>query len=471
MAGIELKADLRQAGVTLPNGTYLYTALVHSHRSAGHTSRNKTIAAFLGLKRVIQAPLLMGRNAGHISRTYFAGVVLPRDVLRRHTLFGYLHLARNEADAHEREELLIHGSKQKGYLIGSEGAKDLRWCKRCADDELECFGVANWKTIHQLESVRICHIHGDPLLVRCKGCGITPGSLRFFRLPGEACPGCNGSEFEEDSVVVRDAYQIFVQDVAAAFEKQDTAYRDAAWFNSVYEFIRNFPTKQDAERDLIAFLCRMWSVSSMDEIWKTLQVSPPSQGRLFVKAAQSINVRVLLHRAMLAIQQCGPQLREPRTYLVDDACSANSAYRSPFASVVRMHAKALGLGVDITHALASSSNVKAAAATAGLSYSQTFSAWKKVLRSMTGALGEDAVRKMLPKDRRVHKVQRIGRRQNQLEAYKLRVTAVLELNPGMSRGELWRQHYKAMRFLSRMDYGWLAKMVGGSNSRRRPATP
>ena len=209
----------------------------------------------------------------------------------------------------------------------------------------------------------------------------------------------------------------------------------------------------------------------MDEIWKTLQVSPPSRGRLFVKAAQSINVRVLLHRAMLAIQQYEPQLREPRTYLVGDACSADSQDRSPFASVVKMHAKALGLGVDITHALASSSNVKAAAATAGLRYSQTFSAWKKVLRSMTGALGEDAVRKMLPKDRRVHKVQRIGRSQDQLEAYKLRVTAVLELNPGMSRGELWRQHYKAMRFLSRMDYGWLAKMVGGSNSRRRPATP
>lgn len=461
-----MQTGQNQAGSYLPNGAYLYTALVHLHRSSGHRLRNKTTAAFLGLPLVSGVPYLMERHVGYISRTYFASVVSPHELLRRHTLFGFIHLGLDEDEALYREDQLIHGMEKGRWRVlglGTEVAQNLRWCKQCADEERDSYGVASWKTVHQLASVRICHIHGDPLFVRCKGCGITPGSLRNFRLPGDVCPGCKSSDFEAEHVVPRDAYQIFVRDIAAAFQNQDCVYRDGAWSSYVSRFVSSFSSKSDAENEVIGFLCQEWEVSTAEEIWASLQMPFPIRGGLFTKGGRSLCVRVLLSRAMRALR---PSL--PPDGDVLNACSIDSSDDSLFGSVVRQHAKSLGFGERITNALVSSSNIRKATAEAGLEYARTLYAWKKVLKSMKDALGEDAVRALLPEGRQVHLVAKVGRAQYLLDGYKSLLTAALARDPGITRVSLWREHYRAMRYVSRMDYEWLAKMVGGNMPSRRP---
>lgn len=464
MVGIKLQTGQNQAGSYLPNGAYLYTALVHLHRSSVHRVRNKAIAAFLGVPRATVVPALMGRHVGYISRTYFASVVSPQELLRCHTLFGFMHLGLDEDEALYREDQLTQGmGSVRMHGLGTEAAQNLRWCKQCADEERGSYGVASWKTVHQIASVRICHIHGDPLFFRCKGCGITPGSLRYFRLPGDVCPGCKSSDFEAEHVVSRVAYQIFVRDIAAAFQNQDFVYRDGAWSSYVSRFVSSFSSKSDAENEVIGFLCQEWEVSTAEEIWASLQMSFPKKDGLFAKGSRSLCLRVLLSGAMRALR---PSL--PSDGDVLNACSMDSSDDSLFGPVVRQHAKSFGFGERITNALVSSSNIKKAAAEAGLDYVRVLYAWRKVLKSMKDALGEDAVRALLPEGRQAHLVAKSGRAQYLLDVYKSLLTAALAQDPGITRGSLWREHYRAMRYVSRMDYEWLAKMVGGNMSSRRP---
>lgn len=77
-----------RGGATLTDGAYLYTALVHLHRSTGASIRGRTSSEFRGVRLNKNIPKVMGINAGYVSRTYFAGTVSPQDVLRRHTLFS-----------------------------------------------------------------------------------------------------------------------------------------------------------------------------------------------------------------------------------------------------------------------------------------------------------------------------------------------------------------------------------------------
>lgn len=174
-------------------------------------------------------PRVMGNHAGYVSRTYFAGAVAPHDVIRRYTLFGYFNLRHAKEFVAVREKDLIDGACFDGRRCKFESSmacEYLRWCPQCSGEELEVYGFASWKTIHQIRSIHICHIHGDPLLIRCKQCGTCPGDWRKFRLPGEPCPSCKSLDFEGISIVAGAAYQQFVRDVAAAFESQLEVYRD-----------------------------------------------------------------------------------------------------------------------------------------------------------------------------------------------------------------------------------------------------
>lgn len=338
----------------------------------------------------------------------------------------------------------------------------MRWCKRCADSECDEYGFATWKVVHQLASVRICHIHAEPLLSRCSVCGVAIGHLDRFRLPGEACPKCNGFAFEGSSIVCSDAYRTFVRDVVDAFEKQVDIYRDSSWSTWLLNFTSSFDSTLDAETAVIGYLCREWEVSSIAKILDLIQVAPGNNVRLFALGDRALCVRILLHRAMLNL--CRTEHTQSRELVAAKMANSSS---SRFAVVLREHAALLMFGERIVDALVMPLSVTDAASAAGLPYDRTYRAWKKVLKSMVAALGEGYVRELLPDERRIHKVAKVTRGQSLMVAYKSRVVDLLKDDPSLTRVKLWREHYKAMRYLSRNDYEWLVQMVGGNVPSRR----
>lgn len=398
MAEIESQTAMNSAGVALHNGAYLYTALVHLHRSSAHLLRKRTVASFSNLPRVSGIPYWMGRNVGYISRTYFGRALSPQEVLRRHTLFGFLHLAQDKAQASALEKPLISSDANELHF-NKERIDNLRWCKCCADEELDIYGFASWKVVHQITSVRICHIHGEPLLSRCNLCGTALGSVQNFRLPGDVCPKCNQSDFSGESIVVRDAYRAHVRDIGIAFDQQNDAFRHSAWNSRVSLFISCFPSWIEAQKALNEHLCRDWGVSSVKDIWASLHTPWPVRGNLFESGDRYLSVRILLHNAMLVINPINPDVIGRQVLAV--AQPVELSKHMEFAAFVKQHANRLELSGRITDALATPLGVKAAAEAAGLAYATTHYAWKKVLNSMVAELGEAVVRKLLPEGRRV----------------------------------------------------------------------
>lgn len=385
-----------RAGATLKSGTYLYTALVHTHRSSSHLSKRQTVANFFNLPCGQNVPRSMGGNAGYVSRTYFAGTLTPQALLRQHTLFGYIHLAQNKAQADALEKLLILGTAN-GSIVGAGGVQNLRWCEYCADDESDAYGFATWKVVHQIPQVRICPVHGDPLLSRCRLCGTAIGALQHFRLPGEPCPKCNSSEFGGENITVRDAHWSLIKSIANAFEIQSNIFRHDAWNGQVSLFISNYPSWVDAQKAVVDFICHEWRLSSIKLVWELINTPLPIKGNIFESGDRYLTARILLNHVM---QEIYPQISE-----VQGIAEASPWERSSpldFSVVIRSYAYNLGIGGRITDALAMPLGLQAAAATAGLAYSTVYLAWRRVLSSMKADLGSDFVRDLLPEYRRVN---------------------------------------------------------------------
>lgn len=458
-----MQTEFLGACATLASGTYLYTALVHLHRSSANLSRTRTAASFFGVPTVSVFSPWMGRNTGHLSRSYFWGTVSPEDILRRHTLFGFFHLSYDKVESLEREQSLVLGNYSEGKhtsldAVISGGALNLRWCERCANEDLEKHGFASWKVIHQISGVRICHVHGDRLISRCRACGFRPGRLGSFRFPGETCPNCSSFDFEEDPITVRPAYLDFVRDIAHAFESQVDIFRSSVWASLISKFTSQFSSVRDAEGEVVRYLCRQWELNTPDEIWSSIDVKPSKLG-VFEKSYQSLCMRILIYPA---IKSLCPKLFKERLQL------ASAVEDSSFQSTVMRHAHLLNIGRRVTQALVLPLNLREAATAAAVPYGQTYQAWKKILQSMLAEFGEDRVRSMLPKERRFNKVLRVGSGQDLLIAYKRRVSTLIDEKPNLNRSDLWREHYRAMRYLSRNDYDWLAGVIGGNVSSKRP---
>lgn len=388
---IELQTDVNRAGTALPGGAYLYTALVLRHRSCAHLAKRTTAVDFFNLQVGATIPRLMGTHVGHISRAYFAGVLSPRQVLQRHTLFGYMNLAFDKEEANYREEALFPDYVRLNFSI--DRVEHLRWCKSCADEEKEAYGFASWKVAHQLPSVRICHVHGDPLLSLCRNCGDALGAVASLRLPGEACAKCRGSDFSGEDIEVRDAYRTLVRNIVIAFENQNDDFRYTSWNTQVLNFIASFPSFSDAHKALSEYLCGDWGVSSIKEIWRILQTPTPTRVTVFECGDRYLSVRILLCSAMRVIR---PFLRNIPIDEADISLSYEDFGILDFASIVRQHARTLRISDRTSDALSKYHNAKDAAAAARLNYAATCGAWSKIITSMRLELSDEEIKGLQP---------------------------------------------------------------------------
>lgn len=395
MAGIELQAEVNRAGAALPSGAYLYTALVHLHRSSAHRSPRTATASFFNQPRMITIPYLMGTRSGTISSTYFAGVLSPEEVIRRHTLFGYVNLSIDKEDANNREKALI--PDYFGLNFSIDRVKHLRWCKNCSDEELDVYGFASWKVMHQISSVRICHIHGSPLLSQCNNCGNLLGAINNFRLPGDACPNCRKFDFSGETIGGVDAYKVLLKSMGMAFQNQEEYFRFTEWNRRVAKFIENFSSWFEAHRALEEYLCQTWDASSLSSILELLKTPLPARGTLFSCGDRHLSVRILLSNAMWEI--C-PFLRSITVNDVDNPPSAELGVLH-LPSVIKQHARMLKINERVADALCMPLNVKQAANAVGVDYATTSRDWNKILDSMRLKIPHEEISELLPGNSRV----------------------------------------------------------------------
>ena len=107
----------------LPNGAHLYTALVLFHRSSAQRCKSYSRQQLYGQRSSSRVNWL-GIGADQISRSYFGGSVSAREVLVRHTVFGYYALGLSEQRASDWASSLALGQAQRAtrYIRNATGA-------------------------------------------------------------------------------------------------------------------------------------------------------------------------------------------------------------------------------------------------------------------------------------------------------------------------------------------------------------
>lgn len=437
----------------MPNGSHIYNGLVYMHRSAAHRSKNRSRDSFFGFMRRLAGPTdLISCDHSYLCNTYFSGSLNSRDSMIRHTYLGYHNLGMSKLDA---DRLLAAMDSGTSYLprflhLRNEGKFFLRWCPKCAEEDIQVRGVGFWNVLHQIPSLDICYKHGDPLLWRCRSCKSMPGYLIGFRLPGEACKTCGALDFESDDFDTSPGHIKFSKAAAHAFFSQSDVYREEVWEANLIDFIRKIGSINTAEQYVGSVICQDWGVSSYQELLELIRIKNASGRGFLTKGGKTLCEKIVIGVAMKEIN--------PRK-ITGISLSDKRIYNEDFADVVKRIGQDLMMDATLLTGLATDMSISEVAKKMGLRRGFVASKWSILLMSLLKLLGEETVRKILPKSRRLNNRTLICRVTDPKIRYRNKVIETLKSNPKITRSELWMRCSSEMRYLRRNDHEWVVENV------------
>lgn len=182
----------------VPNGTTTDSFATAIHQLNVFRSIFETHEILLGFRQPAKAASAFGYRINACASEIDAGPFSnARNILENHTiwpLYAYtLSPSLREAWALDQiaSEIkypwrsVLVGGRFPGMIIKEENCE----CVDCVSEDLTRFGLAYWRTYHQLPGISHCIYHLSPLISRCPSCGLALRS-HFGILPLLACPHC-----------------------------------------------------------------------------------------------------------------------------------------------------------------------------------------------------------------------------------------------------------------------------------------
>ncbi len=446
----------------LPTGAALYTAVIAYSRRMERSNSRSIEDCYASGGRFITAANLFGVNAEAIAQRLFANRLSAREVLERHTLFGFYCRGQSSIVQEEFASYLAKGdgaSLLKYLNVGGmpftvKGS--LRYCPDCAAEEWATSGIAWWKIQHQLPFWSHCDRHAVELVSGCGACNSPYDPGNYFRLPGEACRMCKAPAKSRRLAEVSEGARALVAMSERVLDGETEFLQPASWRNLVDRVVSHFGGIADAHRALSATLCELWGVRTLSEIGHVAQGSirpdflsrelnlHANQGEL---ASRIVTMNAILkssvgrHHSLEALSRPDEQWDEsPRGRLELAAIAAGIP-----VSAARMIVDGAG-NADVTKKI-------------GLSQPRLTSfldalpveSWAGVIpgRRLQGA-------KAVPLSRRhgdfIPSSQSQGHYRACLEEAK-------QANPDLTRTQARQAHGSAMRWLTANDFGWLHRLL------------
>jgi hypothetical protein len=265
--------------VWLPTGAALYTAVIAYSRKTERSNSRSVDDCYGSEGRFITAANLFGVNAEAIAGRLFAERVTARDVLMRHTLFGFYCRGQSSNVQDEFSSYLANGDGASlpkylntgGMPFTAKGS--LKYCPDCVAEEWSTFGIAWWKVLHQLPFWTHCDRHEVELVSSCKACGSPYDRGSYFRLPGEVCRVCNAVPSARRVAKVSEGARALIGTSERAFQGDAELLKPVSWRNLIDRVVCYFGGAADAHAALSAILSDQWSVRTPSEIGSMLQGS------------------------------------------------------------------------------------------------------------------------------------------------------------------------------------------------------
>jgi hypothetical protein len=192
-SGRPLQAERLNSAAWLPDGSILFNAVMLHVRMFGASKRTAEQRIYGRLKSTVN---LFGVDAEAVAERLFGNSLLAREVLVKHSLFGFyrhfLAVGRDE----EFGALLSKGNAKASAIYlpratlgaGSEGS--LKVCTECVVEQERDAGYAVWHACHQIPFVQHCAKHWCTLVSKCRKCGAPLQTGHNTSLPGEPCLHC-----------------------------------------------------------------------------------------------------------------------------------------------------------------------------------------------------------------------------------------------------------------------------------------
>lgn len=143
-----------------------------------------------------------GQGAQHLAEAVYGGEPSGLELIRRHTLLGLFGPAMGEAWWGNRFRApSAEGIATRKFASEIWLGKPLSWCPDCSREDVDQFGWAPWRVVHQVPFAHHCPSHGTALLAICTVCHEPLDRGFHWRLPGDACRRCRGQSFSSGFMV------------------------------------------------------------------------------------------------------------------------------------------------------------------------------------------------------------------------------------------------------------------------------
>lgn len=186
----------------LPQGATLHSLATFWHRSSGARSVRASCLRYYGLPpSQLEVANPSGLGAQHLATEFLGGMPSGIELIRRHTLIGlYGSVMHDDWWGNRSVAKVAKGDSHSQWVGRHLMHGPLSWCPDCFREDLDRYGWAPWRVVHQPRFVHHCPDHGTALLSICTQCDEPLGCVRW-RLPGDSCQKCKGNSFRPALIV------------------------------------------------------------------------------------------------------------------------------------------------------------------------------------------------------------------------------------------------------------------------------
>lgn len=447
----------------LPGGALAYTSLVLFHRASGNMSKARSRQVLFG-DRSSSKVNWFGIGAEQMSRQFFAGQVSARQVLARHTLYGFYSLGLSREMASKWGESLAQGHAQRPtqYVrngVGSMVSESLRWCEDCAAHDQAIHGYSAWRVLHQLPFMRICPEHGTALYARCGKCGSALDDGLRMKLPGEPCNHCRSVDFVAETSPPGENYKALMKRCVRAMERQDGVYRPIVWGQLMKTLYARTGSVESAVGFVEASVGRLIACAGHEGLLHDDVLGPYMHSKYVRQVVLGqltaspliIQMMVLeaLERDCLVIRQRVVELGSTNSTSRSDAVSLSTARID----------QEQGMSDRFVAMVAASSSFREIAREFGISVRHA----RSLVHRYKGTSLDDLVQQ-----KRSHALPLFnGSDTENTASCRSWVLNVLQSQPMISRTELWKQRESVVSWLAKHDRQWLDEHVPSKYPNRR----
>lgn len=218
---------------TIYEDELLYSAIARYHIMSGNISTTQTIDDLFSKKYTYLNKVLPVGITAFISNMHTHCKYTEDEIINNHTLYKfYTAFFSQELSEEIMNRMKCGGGGNICTLIGVHSVTNkhnhLKYCPICVKEDIEKYGEAYWKRVHQVPGILVCHIHKEILVDSNVSTYYENNDLNL--LHGNSIISCTEKKYTEE---ILSKLYLIATDIDYIM-KSNLEKRDIKWFKQNY---------------------------------------------------------------------------------------------------------------------------------------------------------------------------------------------------------------------------------------------